>query len=333
MTPQGSAQSAQEHERIRRVKDAAEAELFRIPGVTGVGVGFKQVGGAPTDILAITVTVAAKQAQGAIPPGQLIPRAIQGIPTDVVEAAIRLGYQPVGDDTASYDPLVGGIKIGRCEPTADGGYTVGTLGLVVADIQSGRPMLLSNAHVLCGRGAWHAGDQIGQPSPHDSWIGRCAVVGELSRSQYTNFGLDGQVYGLDCAVAFFTAVDRRAMLGQIQDLGPATGVRTLTGQDVVERAVVRKRGQTTRRTEGRVVDVACSVRPQGSAITLQNQIRVAPTDGGPVLASGDSGSVLVAARNRVVGLLWGCNNAGTVAVANPIAPVLSALNIRIQPPP
>ncbi len=159
------------------------------------------------------------------------------------------------------------------------------------------------------------------------------MVGELSRSQYTNFGLDGQVYGLDCAVAFFTAVDRRAMLGQIQDLGPATGVRTLTGQDVVERAVVRKRGQTTRRTEGRVVDVAYSVRPQGSAITLQNQIRVAPTDGGPVLASGDSGSVLVAARNRVVGLLWGCNNAGTVAVANPIAPVLSALNIRIQPPP
>jgi hypothetical protein len=69
-------------EEIRRIKDEAERELLKRPGVTGVDVGHKYVGGKETDTLAIRVYVEKKkEVQGT----DAIPKQIRGIPTDVIE--------------------------------------------------------------------------------------------------------------------------------------------------------------------------------------------------------------------------------------------------------
>lgn len=71
----------------RRVKEMVESELLSRPGVTGVDVGYKEVGGKPTDVIAIRVYVAMK---GDVAANQIVPREIQGIPTDVIERRFEL---------------------------------------------------------------------------------------------------------------------------------------------------------------------------------------------------------------------------------------------------
>lgn len=71
-----------EFEKINRVKEAAEADLLKLPGVTGVDTGYKIVKGGKTDILAIRVYVQKKQE---VPPEQTIAKEIDGVPTDVIE--------------------------------------------------------------------------------------------------------------------------------------------------------------------------------------------------------------------------------------------------------
>jgi hypothetical protein len=71
-----------DREQVRQVKEQVEDELLHLPGVTGVDVGYKIVGGQKTDTLAIRVYVQKKQDA---PAGQEIPTEIQGVPTDVIE--------------------------------------------------------------------------------------------------------------------------------------------------------------------------------------------------------------------------------------------------------
>jgi hypothetical protein len=74
-------------EDVRRIKEAHEHDLLKVPGVTGVDVGYKMVGGQQTDVLAIRVYVARKIDP---PPDQRIPAEIEGVPTDVIERRFEL---------------------------------------------------------------------------------------------------------------------------------------------------------------------------------------------------------------------------------------------------
>ena len=67
---------------IRRIKEAVEAELLRLPGVTGVDIGPKIVKGKKTDIMAIRVYVEKKRN---VPAEIAVPKEISGVPTDVIE--------------------------------------------------------------------------------------------------------------------------------------------------------------------------------------------------------------------------------------------------------
>ena len=67
---------------IRRIKTEVEAELLKLPGVTGVDVGYKHVGGKKTDVLSIRVYVEQKKD---VPEKEAVPKQIEGIPTDVIE--------------------------------------------------------------------------------------------------------------------------------------------------------------------------------------------------------------------------------------------------------
>lgn len=46
---------------LLQAKERAEEQLLALPGVTGVDIGYKEVGGEPTDRLAIRVLVAEKK--------------------------------------------------------------------------------------------------------------------------------------------------------------------------------------------------------------------------------------------------------------------------------
>jgi hypothetical protein len=73
-------------ERVRSIKQAHEHELMSIPNVTGVGVGYRRVGGRPTDQPAIIVSVRHKLAPDELDASEMIPHELDGVPVDVQES-------------------------------------------------------------------------------------------------------------------------------------------------------------------------------------------------------------------------------------------------------
>lgn len=74
-----------EMRRIRAVKEKHEAALLRKKNVVGVGIGLRQVGGQPTDQLALTVLVRHKQPESELARRDRIPAELDGVPIDVQE--------------------------------------------------------------------------------------------------------------------------------------------------------------------------------------------------------------------------------------------------------
>ena len=77
-------------EEIRGIKARVEGDLLKLPGVTGVDIGYKHVGGKPTGELAIRVLVRTKKPADAVPPSERIPPTLDGVPTDVIERDFTL---------------------------------------------------------------------------------------------------------------------------------------------------------------------------------------------------------------------------------------------------
>ena len=75
---------------ILAVHDAAKAELEKIPGVIGVGIGLKEIGGTLTDQICFRVYVEAKKDAAELPAEEIVPAQVQGFPTDVLKVyAVR----------------------------------------------------------------------------------------------------------------------------------------------------------------------------------------------------------------------------------------------------
>ena len=73
-------------EEVRRTKERHEAELMEKAGVVGCAIGYKQVGDKKTDELSIVCYVIEKKPEGKLRKQDIIPKKIEGIPTDVVES-------------------------------------------------------------------------------------------------------------------------------------------------------------------------------------------------------------------------------------------------------
>src|SRR5919204_3267545 len=116
------------------IKERVEAQFLGQPGVTGVDVGYKEVGGQRTDQLAVRVHVEAKTDD--IPDDQRVPGEIEGAVTDVLERRYELqvaleelaGLSQV--DTKHYTTLQGGISMGPSR-VINGFVFAGTLGAIV----------------------------------------------------------------------------------------------------------------------------------------------------------------------------------------------------------
>lgn len=321
----------QRREEISRVKREQEEDLLKLPNVTGVFTDYKTVGGQRTEQLSIVVTVRKKKD---VPKSQAVPKEINGIPTDVIEeeivpmVGVLLDEIAPAIDTATYATLEGGISIGPCRsvfleppevPSAGNYVFVGTLGCIVRDNLTSQPMMLSNFHVMCINDAWAVGDTMTQPSRVDGGSCPGGIVGTLARAQLTS--------SVDAAVS---DVSGRPTSCSIVDIGDINGTATASVG-----LAVRKRGRTTELTHGSVVatDYTTSVDYGDGlgVVTLTNQIRIMndATQSSSFGNKGDSGSVVVNAGNEVVGLYFAGNVSGTVGVANPIAAVLSALNVSM----
>ena len=331
-------------EEVKQAKALHKEALFARPNVVGVGVGYKQTRGQPTEQLSVVVLVRQKMPLAGLLPEAVVPQEVAGVPTDVLEVG-DLRSQQVRTDR--WRPAPGGVSIGHYRITA------GTFGCVVRDRASGMRLILSNNHVLANSNDASPGDAILQPGTADKGQNPDDVIAHLERfcpiqfstapstcttaALYAEIGnklaqLVGSQHRLhvfrmnpqatntvDAAVA--RPVDDSTVVDEILEIGVVDGtVPAALGMPV------RKSGRTTGLTSGEITVMDATVNVGyggGSTVTFENQLLT-----GPMSQGGDSGSLLVAGDSlRAVGLLFAGSNQSTVY--NPIQAVLDCLSVDI----
>ena len=330
------------------VKNAKVENLVSLKSklnVNGVGIGNKISKGKDTGEKCLTVLVRKKVAKSELSGQDLVPKSINGIPTDVLEighvVALKLR-------TDRWRPAPGGVSIGHYAITA------GTLGALVKDATSGDPLILSNNHVMANSNDASIGDAILQPGPADGGKNPQDRIADLERFVRIEFqdssgggtcpfangvasflnamaklvGSSHRLISTKLAAAVANEVDAAVakpgwsdvVSSEIIDIGIITGTKEAT-----QGMAVRKSGRTTQTTSGtiQVLDSNVDVGYGGSKIaTFENQIIT-----GGMSSPGDSGSLVVdGSEPLAVGLLFAGSDTSTVI--NPIDRVLSLLNIR-----
>jgi len=319
-----------EIEALSRLKDEFEEKLLALKGVVGVSVGFKVKDGKKTSVLSIRVLVKKKRGKlwmKLFTPAHIVPMEVGGFPTDVVEVgevkALILMAEPK-KRTDKWRPAPGGVSIGHKAITA------GTLGGLVKDRASSKFMILSNNHVLAnsdmntGAQKAYKGDKILQPGKYDGGKEDQDVLAKLERWIKINAFAANEV---DCAVAL--PINEKDLDPEILEIGKVSGA---IEPDLSMK--VQKSGRTTGLTQGEITDLHATIRvqyPGGYIVTFKEQ-----TLTGPMLQSGDSGSLLLDLNRKLVGL--GFAGSDQVSVHNKISKVLEALKIdpvieETPPPP
>lgn len=330
-----------------------EARLLAIPGVFHVSVGLKEKEGQLTEQLCVRVYVREKRSRAEVSEDELIPREIEGVPTDVNVVPSQLSFQ----DNTRYRPIQGGIQVTNriidINSTGNGTQLArGTLGCLAIDKTDNAPVMLSNWHVLYANQAAD-GDPVFQPAPTS--LPRLTVlqlpfrpaddtdkIGKLRRSAITN-KVDGAIASVDvsscchcCGIHYTNDIFGLASGGH-----PAGG-NTIVGDVAATGGLaVYKRGQKTLRTEGRIVDPNYPMVPLTRAGTTYNftgQIAIQNVTPANLFSDeGDSGSAVITNDNKIVGLIFAAGhnvpvlgvNQTWVSFANHIGDVLTALNISI----
>ncbi|MGD9236882.1 MAG: hypothetical protein PVF09_09415, partial [Desulfobacterales bacterium] len=185
--------------RIRSILSTHRRRLLERANVVATGIGYKETAGAKTERLSIVCSVKEKVPAARLSAQEMIPSAVDGTPTDVVQTGIIRALQVPTD---RFRPAPGGVSIGHV------GITAGTLGCWV--IKNGQKVILSNNHVLANSNAAEIGDAILQPGPFDG--GRfpqdhianltqfvpISFQGEPSECQFANAVIS--VFNLGCRV-------------------------------------------------------------------------------------------------------------------------------------
>ncbi len=293
-----------------------ETRLFRKRNVVGVGIAKKMVGGRRTDEPCVVVFVERKVPTSQLRLKDLIPATIEAMKTDVVETG---RIQALQARTDRWRPAPGGVSIGHYRITA------GTLGVVAR--RAGVRMILSNNHVLANENAASIGDPILQPGPYDGGTDRDRIA---TLETFVPIVFDGF---LDWLLSLFgiarpvrNVVD--AALGkplrdadvsdEILEIGTVSG--TATGTIGM---TVKKSGRTTGLTQGQITAVAATVRVfYGLTRTARFRDQLVAS---ALSQGGDSGSLIVDADDRAVGLLFA--GSSNTTILNPIGEIVRLLGI------
>jgi hypothetical protein len=335
------AERIQRQNALLAVHDAATAELMQIPGVVGVGIGLKEIGGELTDQICFRVYVWEKKTRSEVPAQQRVPGQVQGFPTDVLKIYNMMASEGFVElrDLSEHRPLQGGVAIST-KIMSEKHHEFGTLGWFATKVSDNSNVVLTNAHVL-----WP-----------DLWNGMAPVVltdpDKLTQPIYDKtccceYHVIGQrIIGiknddLDCAIGSLTGETPAFTIGN------RSTNRTLRvdGKDVA--AVgdpVRKIGARSGYTEGTVIDIGgaagtVSLPGGGTTAVRLHQIIIWPVTtnvtyiddhfGQPAFMNdGDSGSVLIDDGNNIIGLLFSSDpktQNRTIGIGNHIDRVLNAL--------
>lgn len=339
---------------IAILREEVTRNFLRRQNVIGCGVGFKIQGGQITGIPSVVVSVVRKEPVSNLPPGDVIPAQLDGIPTDVVETGVitplRLERQ------SPVRPLRPGVSIAHRNGSA------GTLGCLVH--RSGQRFMLSNNHVLALLNTGKLGDGVLQPGPADGGTTE-HIVGELAAFEAIRFldepppsssqpttpppsGLTGwlarllQLLGLRSAPrpigtvsggtttsAYLNRVDAAIanIYPNIQTNAALLDVNTAPVGISDPKLGIRvyKTGRTSGLTSGLVtqVDVTVDVQYGSRTARYANQIMMTP-----FTQRGDSGSLVIDEQRRAVGLVF--SGSDQITVASPIRFVLSAMRVELM---
>jgi hypothetical protein len=328
-------------DRLLRAKQTAVTQLLpaAIPGpaaslapfavsvrpqdnVVGIGIGYKLTDGSPTAARAVRIYVARKVAPGAIPTEFMLPEAIEGIPTDVVEAG-RFRPLPAVVPVAQQHlrPARPGCSVGFQFTGAEARFVMaGTLGAVVT--AEGKRYILSNNHVLANENRLPIDSPIFQPGLMDGGEPARHQIATLTRFVPITAAGPNAVDGAIAEILTPSAV-RPTFLPRVGRLASAATVAA------TEDMQVHKVGRTTGYTKGTVFDISADVAIpyELGDVTFQDQILIRG-ERGMFSDRGDSGSVIVErGTKQAVGLLFAGSPLYTIA--NPIATVLAQLGVSL----
>jgi hypothetical protein len=315
-----------DYEHIQAVKRANEARLLAIPGVHSVGIGPKITNGQRTGEMAIVVWLPKKKPVEAIPPDQLVPKEIDGVPVDVVENDVpdlhrsNDATHPKTEDGSTYDPLLGGCRIQVTWDVDDAMYvesgTLGCFGITNGTkpgIPQGMVVGVTCHHVLYTDSPTSGiGRKVGQPTPQDS--SRCCsdIVG---RALLGNPNPDTAVFALKPELQYRV---------EVTEFGPITGTHEVDASEIPlfgPDYIVRKRGFRTGLTEGKIVSVDHSGTMEdshGNQVPYSNALAIistgtVPLGKPPFSMKGDSGAAIVNLQGEVVGILFSGSPLSTLA--------------------
>jgi len=315
-------------------------ELFARENVVACGLGYKIRGEEQTNELSLIVSVVQKVPAAELAPKDLVPKTVDGFPTDVVEAGFIRAYLPC-DPRARQRPAMPGISIGHYRITA------GTFGLLVQ--RAGIPYILSNNHVLANSNDATIGDPIWQPGPLDGGTssdqiatlaefealdygeqpGQCSVAKQVAEILNLLASLTGSSHRLQTVqktagqnrmdAALARVDDLSLVQAEICDIGLPTGV----GEPLLG-LPIQKTGRTTRTTQGRVqqINVTVNVDYQGRTARFTDQIIA-----GRMSSPGDSGSCILDMSQRAVGLLFAGSE--QVTIFTPLQRILDRFNVTL----
>ncbi len=307
--------------------------------VVATGIGFKEVAGELTGEVGIVCSVVRKMPRAALAPSDVVPRAIAGITTDVVETG---AFRALSAHRDRHRPAPGGVSIGHRDITA------GTLGCIVT--RGDERLILSNNHVIADTNLAEPGDPVLQPGPYDGGRYPDDAIAVLERLVPIRMLEDASGCGI--ARALTSALNSAA-----RAFGSATRVRAVTtrvAENLVDAALalpladdmvaddilgigavqghaaatlgmpVRKSGRTTGVTMGRIVQVqvTADVRMGARSARFSDQLMA-----GAMSQGGDSGSLVLDDSARAVGLLFAGSD--TTTLCNRIEHVLDALEVTL----
>ncbi len=310
---------------VRRAKRRFERKLLRKANVVGLAIGKKVVGGVETEEPCVVVLVRKKLPEAELRPGDIVPRRVDDVKTDVVETGeIRaLGMsvvKPEQESTARWRPAPGGVSIGHYRVTA------GTLGCVVH--RGSEAYILSNNHILADTNRGRKGDAVLQPAAMDGgeipkdtiavleefipirWMPRTFLCRILPFYQSRN--------RVDCAIA--RPLNDDDLENEVRLIGKVAGLA-----EVSVGLSVLKSGRTTGLTRGKVTHQEATVTVSyggGRSALFEDQVLTSSMSEG-----GDSGSLVMDEQKRAVGLLFAGSD--KVTVLNGIADVLSSLKVTL----